>query len=394
MLTLLNCFGGGAAGMAKGSVMAGLSTKTTFVLALIIAASTAGCATSGHNARIATYGAPRADSETQYTSADRIFRDGYADVLRTDSRIAPDATNAQILAAYEGVDGARLAHRLYGEARAEELDGACEPYVKIVKGETLYDIAKYCDVPVSMLIDQNPVVHNPRHVKAGQIIEVPQIFNAERHALAANSPSGVVFASWYVVQPGDTLDDIAAHHLVSAASIAMLNPNVNLANLPAGAQLRIPAADQEITATAPVVAAALPSAYGAASGTGATTMDKALTEVMPYAAKPAHVDHEPAVPKSLLLTVDRRTVKPGGKVVVSAVGLPANTSISLYSGANGAELDFVKTVTTDSHGTFSEPVTVKGSSNIGGVIFRAIIDSSGKQLQSPRVGVDKIKATN
>jgi LysM repeat protein len=366
--------------------MAGIGGRSSLILGIASIALAAGCATSDRSARIATYGAP-------YGGVEGLPQDGRIDDLRYDA----SAGQAQIYAAYEGVDGARLAHRLYGEARAEQLDGACEHYVKIVRGETLYDIAQYCDVPVSMLVEQNPVVRNARHVEAGQIVEVPQLFNAERHALAGGfTGAGVEFASWYVVQPGDTLNDIAARHLVSADAIANLNPGVDVGRLATGVQLRLPAvapAGVHDAAAAPVVAGALPYAYGPASaytGEGGYAPPAEVTAMMPYAGTIGHVSGNGAVPKSLSLAVDRRTVSPGGEVMLSAVGLPANTAVSLYRGANGADLEFIKTVVTDAQGSFSEPMTVKGSSDIGGVIFRATIDATGKQLQSPRVGVDKI----
>jgi len=380
--------------MVKGSFMSNIGRNTSLVLGVGLAALAAGCTTTTRHARAVTYGAPASVSGSNYTGADRIFRNGYIEAMRPG---APDATEAQILASYEGVDGARLAHRLYGEARAEQLDGACEPYVKIVRGETLYDIAQYCDVPVTMLMDYNPLVRAARHVEAGEIVEVPQIFNPERHALAYGAAAGVQPASWYVVQPGDTLGDIAARHLVSAGSIAALNPYVDVERLAVGAQLRIPAAGGHDAAAAPLIAGALPYPYGPASaygGKGEGAYASEVTAVMPYASRPLHSTADEAVPKSLRLAVDRKTVKPGGDVVVSAAGLPANAAVSLYRGANGADLEFVKTVVTDSEGRFSEPVTVAGSSDIGGVIFRATIDASGKQLQSPRVGVDKIEAAN
>lgn len=354
------------------------------ILGLASLALAAGCATSEPSARIATYGA-------SYAGVDGLPHDGRVE----EAPYGASADQAQIYAAYEGLEGARLAHRLYGEARAEQLDGACERFVKIARGETLYDVSQYCDVPVSMLIEQNPLVRDARHVEAGQIVEVPQLFNAERFALAGGVINGVTPASWYVVQSGDTLNDIAARHLVSAAAIANLNPGVDVGRLSTGVQLRIPAAAPagvHGAAEPPVVAAATPYPYGpgwAYGGEGSPSAE--VTAVMPYAGAVGHVSGDGAVPKSLSLAVDRRTVKPGGEVVVSAVGLPANTAVSLYRGANGAELKFVKTVITDAQGNFSEPVTVNGGADIGGVIFRATIDATGKQLQSPRVGVDKIK---
>ena len=365
------------------------------------AAIAAGCATQTEYARTATYGAP---SNSHYTGADRVFRNGYVENLQPDSLAATARPDARVLAAFDGIDGARLAHRMYNDGQAEKLDGACEQYVKISQGENLYDIAQLCDVPVTMLIDYNPAVNNPRHVGVGQIVEVPQIFNAERNALLIGDvntiSNGTQLASYYVVQPGDTLNDIAAKHLVSASAVANFNPGVQWASLPVGAQVRIPVV-QPAGVVAPAnpapVTGALPYAYGSAANYQAGAASAAASNALPtsvpqpYSLTPAQEPDQPYINKAPLLTVDRRTVKAGGSVIVSAVDLPPNAAISIYQGPNGSDLDFVTTIFTDSQGRFSTPVTVRGVSSAGGVIFRATIDKTGDQLQSPRVGIDTIK---
>ena len=371
------------------------------------AALAAGCATteSGYS-RTATYGAP---SGNHYTGADRVFRNDYVDDLRPDSLASVEPTDPRVLAAFEGIEGARLAHRMYGGGHAERLDGACEQYVKATQGETLYDIAALCDVSISTLIDYNPSIRNPRHVDAGQILEIPQIYNPERQALQAGLAGGAMnniqYASYYVVQPGDSLSAIAAKHLVSASAVANVNPSIQWASLPVGAQVKIPAAGRGAVAapasvqpvSAAPVSGALPYPYGPASAyqSGAATAggadDAAIIVDQPYALTPAQAPNNPVIDKSPLLVVDRRTVNAGGVVTVSAYDLPANTTVTLFQGPNGSDLDYVTTVTTDSEGRFSTPVTVRGVSNAGGVIFRATVDDKGAQLQSPRVSIDKIK---
>ena len=381
-----------------------ISLRSVFIGAASVGAlAAAGCATTDPRyARTETYGPP-VQVASNYTGPDRLYRNGFVDNTRPSSSHAGVVTEARVLAAYEGLDGARLAHRLYGAAQAERLDGACGRFEKITQGETLYEISQYCDVPVEMLVDYNPVVRNPRHVVAGQIIEIPQIYNPERHAIsAAASDSGVVFASWYVVQPGDTLNDIAARHLVSSTSIANLNPGVAWASLPVGSQIRLPAVGtgEEVLATqAQPISGALPYAYGPASAyrpsapasgssdSGVVTGDVGL---MPYQMTPAQKAAEKGASLSSLI-VDRDSVDPGADVIVSASGLPAYTDVSIYRGANGRDMRYVKTVRTDGAGNFSEPVRVRRSTDLGGVIFRATVDKTGEKLQSPRVAVNSLE---
>lgn len=363
----------------------------------------AGCVTTEPEySRVETYGPP-AQYAGVYTGADRLYRNNYvANTRPSSSQHAAPMSEARVLAAYEGVDGARLAHRLYGEAQAERLDGACERFVKIENGETLYDIAQYCDVPVSMLVGLNPVIGNPRHVQVGQIVEVPQIYNADRHALAAGAggEAGVVFASWYVVQPGDTLNAIAAKHLVSASSVANLNPGLSWSAIPVGAQIRLPAVGAAEGSPQPAaISGSLPYPYGPASayapapagqaGGAIVTGDVGL---MPYQMTPAQKAAEAASGIAPRLSVDRDVIDRGDSVFVSAGGLPANSTVSLYRGANGREMRFVKTVRTDASGNFNEEVRVRRGADLGGVIFRAVVDETGERLQSQRVGVNDFGA--
>ena len=203
--------------------MSGIGGKfSIFVIGASALAMASGCATTEQQARVSTYGAP-APEDGVYTGADRVFADGHMDELRRAGAASSiERPDAALLAAYEGVEGARLAHRVFGEARAEALDGACEQYVKIGQGETLYDIASYCDVPVTMLISANPVVHNPRHVEAGQIVEVPQLFNAQRHAMGgASAPAGVQFAIGNVVEPKVMGSSLGIHPVVVVLTLVL-----------------------------------------------------------------------------------------------------------------------------------------------------------------------------
>jgi LysM repeat protein len=298
---------------------------------------------------------------------------------------APSPAPAPLLAQYEGIDGARRAHRLYTEVEAESLDGACERFVKIERGETLNEIADYCDVPLTEIVAYNPAIRNVRFSLAGETVEIPQRPNAERAALAASG--GILQAGWYVAQPGDTLQTIADRHLVSAAAVANLNPNVDWAALPAGAALKIP---NSATAPAVVVLRTPSSAPYAAPGyerRDAGVGSSEATAQMPYRLTPPGTPSDVAPNRPSLLTVDRVTAKPGEQVTVSASGLRPNAEVSLYRGPNGKSLEFVKTVETDASGSFSTAVPA-GADNLGGVIFKAT--SGDDKLLSPRVGVNAL----
>ncbi len=349
----------------------------------------AGCATTEeptyHSAAVAPYG------------AERLYQNDYVDDQRPSwgamaqgSRLAMQMNRSTVTTvAFSGVDGARLAHELYGEAQAEKVDGNCGPIAKIENGETAFDIANYCDVPVDTLLAANPGIDNPRAVYTGQVLNVPNGYANVGNTQWANIPYSV-----YVVQPGDSIDKVAYSHRVSPTTLIAFNPGLDWKYLAAGSELRVPA----FSAGVPVAAAApsAPPAYapaptpsaGGSSGNYGYSVSPQVESLMPYKLTPAQQAAQSRVSAPPLLTVDRRSVDPGDEVTVSAVGLPPYSEVSIYRGPNGRQMELVRTVRTDGEGQFSEPVRVKRRSDPGGVIFKAQVGSQG--YQSPRVGVNKI----
>ncbi|MBB5517358.1 LysM peptidoglycan-binding domain-containing protein [Amphiplicatus metriothermophilus] len=368
----------------------------------LIALFAAGCAGAPSGAVAQADAAPAYVDAARYTGPDRIFRNGHIDAMRPRAAHLEPGMEARLLAAYEGIDGARLAHRVFDEPHAELLDGACERFVKVLQGETLYDIAQYCDVSLSALLDVNPGVRNPRLVPAGELIEVPQFVNYERLALAsdgalhaAGAPVGL-----YVVRPGDTLMTIAEAHLVPASAVAELNPGVDWRALPAGATLRIPAAVQAGIAPPPPSRKPVTSylgegdfSGGARGGQGGAPSHVAeVTRLMPYNLKPVG-SGAPArsSPPDGVLSVDRRIVKPGDAVRLSARGLPAGATATIYAGPNLAALEAVDEVRVGPDGALDARAPVKKSADIGGVVFSARLEETGQTLVSERVGVLRIE---
>ena len=357
------------------------------VVASLMALAAAGCASAPSGGSQTSYNNP------SYPDADRIFRNGYVDATRPLSAAhAAMAVDARTLAAYEGIDGARLAHQVYAEAQAEKLDGACERYVKILRGETLYDIASLCDVPVYMLMDYNPSVDSPRHVFDGQTVEVPYLVNGDRLAYAQEA--GLInAAASYVVQPGDTLSSIAAAHLAPAYSIADLNPEVDWRALPIGAQILIPAEPAALGVPGTPRAKPISSYLGDGDFSGqrgwrrGESHTREIEKLMPYKLKPVGAEDPTANDFGGMLTVDKSIVSPGQRVYISASGLPANSNVTISRGANRAELRTVETVRTGPDGTLNAAVRVPRRADMGGVVITATVDRTGETLYSERVGV-------
>ncbi|MGE0410170.1 MAG: LysM domain-containing protein [Amphiplicatus sp.] len=321
-----------------------------------------------------------------YTGAERLYERDHVHDMRP---VAYVKVEDPAPAAYYGIEGARLAHLVYDEGEAERLDGVCPEHFRILRGETLADIAQYCDAPVATLIAYNPSLRYAGDIVEGQIVTLPR-------AYARLADVGIADAAnvWHMLETGDTAEEIAARYNVRVEDVINLNPEIDWRAVPAGGFVRVPVS----APPAPASSVAGPrgridNGYRYPSGDGAgwsSGAAAAVASVMPYNLQPTRKPRGLQSDAPGLLTVDRKTVAPGGKVTVSAVGLPANREVTIYSGSNGRDLEAVKTARTDSSGAFSEPVRVGGWADLGGVIFKAEIDG-GASLQSPRVGVDLIE---
>lgn len=365
-------------------------------LAAGLVALAAGCATTSQSSG----GQQLAYHNPSYPDADRVFRNGYVEATRPHSaQQAARAAEIGSLAAYDGIAGARRAHKIHGGALAEKLDGACERFVSIEGKESLYDIAAYCDVPVYMLMEYNPSVMSPRHVSPGQMIEVPYIVNIERIAFAHEA--GLINAAAYVVQPGDTLNSIAASHLAPAESIVAVNPDVNWRAMPVGLTIRIPAIPSSgVVIGGPTTPSPKPvmSYLGDGDFSGLSGGRRwggghyhEVEKLMPYRLRPVSTSDSLPGERGGQLSVNRRTVSPGQTVRISADGLPPNARVTLSSGPNRAELRTVDTVLTGPDGSLDANVRVGRRSDIGGVVITATVDKTGETLYSERVGVLRIE---
>jgi|GEM_PF-6972228 len=329
-----------------------------------------GCATTGG---YDSYNTARADhpstmSGGQYAPGDRLFRGRHLDEIHPRNTTLEEA-QLKHLADFQGIEGARLAHRLYA-SHAEDLDGACEAQVKVAQGESLWDIAEYCDVSIFVLSDFNASVGSSSELREGQVLNIPHANVLTPTDLPRSGLGGANNVSFgdgidslplspilkspsvYHVAAGDTLTEIARNHNVSAATLANLNPDLDWRFMPVGAAVLIPAQRIE---------------------------NKAYV----------HSPKKPSVKRSDILEISRTAVKPGAEVSLAARGLPALTAISVYRGPNRREMELVGEFVTNEAGELYADARVKKSSNLGGVIFAASVGDD--YLYSPRVNVVKLK---
>ncbi|WP_425410307.1 LysM peptidoglycan-binding domain-containing protein [Hyphococcus sp.] len=206
-----------------------------------------------------------ASNDRRYYSAyenDRYADYNYPATAQTSSYNRTDYYDGRRVDGRYGVDAARAAHARNNERRAERLDGNCEEFVYIHRGETLSDIAEYCDVPVAAIIRANHDIRNPRTVAAGERLRIPNVRGnvyegssryryAYRDALYADASyqEDYVAAQWidsrdgrdlYTIRRGDTLAEIAWRFDVPLRTLFQLNPGVRPRQLQVGQHIYLP----------------------------------------------------------------------------------------------------------------------------------------------------------
>jgi len=187
-------------------------------------------------------------------------RSGYNDYNGTpayyDRRAADRADYGTSGVGVRGIEAARDAHRRYSDYRAEQLDGDCERRVTIRYGETLSDLAEFCDVSVDSIIDANPGARNPRNISVGEQFYIP-VQHATIYRDEGNRPRRADTAyrsgdrrddhyndgdgrDYHIVRRGDTLGDIATLYNLSLSDVVELNRDIRPRNLEIGDRIYLP----------------------------------------------------------------------------------------------------------------------------------------------------------
>jgi hypothetical protein len=60
-----------------------------------------------------------------------------------------------------------------GFASAVQAESPCGPTYTVRAGDTLFRIARVCEVPVKVLLEANPEITNPNLIRVGQVIQIP-----------------------------------------------------------------------------------------------------------------------------------------------------------------------------------------------------------------------------
>ena len=132
----------------------------------------------------------------------------------------------------------------------------------VVKGETLYGIARTYEIAVQTIIEDNPDI-DPTHLSPGQRIlirkkgigksnaaESEAQWSAYNEQLNSVAPEG---EQYYVVQKGDTFYSLARRYGISEEELSTLNNGLQAVDLKVGAILRLPQPEEGQTTTETIV---------------------------------------------------------------------------------------------------------------------------------------------
>jgi LysM repeat protein len=142
----------------------------------------------------------------------------------------------------------------------------------VVKGDSLWKIAKHYGVTIKAIEAANPGV-DPAKLKVGQKLSIPGATGAAASATGAGSSGGGGGLEIYTVKSGDSLTKIAKHYGVTVRAIESEN-GLSTTHITVGQKLKIPAKTEAAPAAAPAAApvpATAPPATSTAPATDTST---------------------------------------------------------------------------------------------------------------------------
>ena len=237
------------------------------------------------------------------------------------------------------------------------------------------------------LVAYNPDISNVSYATSGATIEIPGGLAAPQGSFAMTD----ALADLYMVEEGDSLEKIADKVGLTPAALANLNPGVFWPTISPGQPIRKQMSAPVAATTgayAPPPSTPAWEGYAGAQGIGGSGVASVagITAHAPYQlgmvksyGKPSGVYPGPR------LIVDRKFVKPGEKVTVTAPNLAADTEVKFFGGGSPV------TARADKDGNATAKLRVGAKASPGGVIFEARPKGSGETLYSERVGVVTLK---
>ena len=152
-------------------------------------------------------------------------------------------------------------------------------------GDTLADIATRCATSIPALLSVNPGVRDERDLDAGERLRVPA---------PGTTPTPVeACGGFYVLRPGDTLDEVAGKCGLTIPLLVAANPSLeDPENVRPGGTVRIPDLPRPGAGIEPVIVGARAADGAAAAGPGGAPFPAAQGDSVAMSAPDEYVRHE------------------------------------------------------------------------------------------------------
>ncbi len=232
-----------------------------------------------------------------------------------------------------------------GQAQAQS---PCGDTVIVVRGDTLRQIARRCDVSLSALLDANPQIVNRNLIYVGQQINIPQEGQPQPPAQPAVSISPISGPTSTVIQVAATgfpADSQIVFGIGPQGQTIETNQVVTGPNGQAETSLTVPDS-VEVGQTLEVIAF-VTQPDGVIEATANFNVTSGETQ--------------PAVP----VQIDPTSGAPGTTIQVTAGGLPANAVMEIGAGEVNTEYDIIAQAQTDAQGNLNRSVRIPDLANAG-----------------------------
>jgi LysM repeat protein len=228
----------------------------------------------------------------------------------------------------------------------------------VQKGDTLSQIAVEFDIPMSSILADNPNITNPSLIYVNESLVIPD-----------PSSASVPDLDVYVVQQGDSLSKVAAAYGTSVDTILADNPGVQNGQITPGEELLVPRPESsEQSGDVDMYVVQPGDTLDNIAASQNTTLSALLAD-NPSIVNPNIIytgteilipdgDETTNVQTQAVLQMTPLSGPEGTTVSVEGSGFPVNATVDLGWSVDGQANTYLMNVQTDANGTFSTEITL------------------------------------